>query len=57
MGTHIPDQIENEFAHLSTQAQLRLLERLIHRLRVTASALESDGRAELPAMAADAEVQ
>jgi len=56
MATAVLSRIESEFARLSPEAQLTLLERLVHRTRVTVAggdAWESD----LAAMAADPAVQ
>jgi hypothetical protein len=50
-------EIENEFAQLSTEAQLSLLERLVHQTRVAVTAHNDSWGAELSAMAADPEVQ
>ena len=50
-------QIENEFARLSPDAQLGLLERLLHRVRATVSGRQDTWDAELSTMAADPEMQ
>ena len=50
-------EIENEFARLSPEAQLSLLERLVHRARVAAAGRRDTWEAELAAMAADPEMQ
>jgi len=49
--------IENEFAQLSTEAQLSLLERLVHRTRVAVTSRLDPWEAGLSAMAADPEMQ
>jgi hypothetical protein len=50
-------EIEREFASLTPEAQLTLLERLVHRLRVAASGNPEAWEADLAAMATDVEVQ
>lgn len=50
-------EIESEFARLSSDAQLSLLERLIHRARVTVAGRRDTWEADLSAMAADPEMQ
>ena len=50
-------EIENQFARLSPDAQLTLLERLVHRVRVSVSGSNGNWDAELSAMAADPEVR
>ena len=57
MATEAPHEIETAFARLSPEAQLSLLERLIHRVRVAVSARPDDWDADLSAMAADPEMQ
>ena len=57
MTTPALTDIESEFARLSSEAQLGLLERLIHRARVTVSGHRDTWEAELSAMAADPEMQ
>lgn len=49
--------IESEFARLSSEAQLGLLERLIHRARVTVANRRDTWETDLSAMAADPEMQ
>ena len=49
--------LEYEFARLSPEAQLSLLERLVHRTRVTVSDRRDSWDADLAAMAADPEMQ
>lgn len=56
MATAVLSEIENEFARLSPEAQLTLLERLVHRARVTVAG-EDTWESDLAAMAADPEVQ
>ena len=57
MTTPALTDIESEFARLSSEAQLGLLERLIHRARVTVAGRRDTWEAELSAMAADPEMQ
>ncbi len=57
MATPALSEIESEFARLSPEAQLALLERLVHRARVTASGNRETWEADLSAMAADPEMQ
>jgi hypothetical protein len=57
MAPQALDDIENAFARLSPEAQLSLLERLVHRIRVDTAGREEDWLSELSAMAADPEVQ
>src|ERR1035441_4415232 len=49
--------IENEFVRLSPEAQLTLLERLVHRARVAVSGNRDAWEAGISAMAADPEMQ
>ena len=53
MATLVPSEIESEFARLSPEAQLRLLERLVHRARVSVSGRRDTWEAGLAAMASD----
>ena len=57
MATPALSEIENEFARLSPEAQLTLLERLVHRTRVAVSGSRDAWEADLAAMAADPEMQ
>ena len=57
MATPAFSEIETEFARLSPEAQLSLLERLAHRARVAASGCRDTWEADLSAMAADPEIQ
>jgi hypothetical protein len=50
-------EIESEFADLSPEAQLSLLERLIHRLRVAIPGDQKKWEVELSAMAADPQIK
>jgi len=50
-------EIENEFDRLSPEAQLSLLERLVHRARVAVSGNRDTWDADLFAMAADPQMQ
>ena len=56
MATAVLSEIESEFARLSPEAQLRLLERLVHRARVTVAGADT-WESDLARMAADPEVQ
>ena len=56
MATAVLSQIESEFARLSPEAQLTLLERLVHRTRVTVAG-GGTWESDLAAMAADPAVQ
>ena len=57
MATPALSEIESEFARLSPEAQLSLLERLVHRARLTAHGRRDTWEADLAAMAADPEMQ
>ena len=57
MATPALSEIESEFARLSPEAQLSLLERLVHRARVAVSGRRDNWEANLSAMAADPEMQ
>lgn len=57
MATPSLSEIENEFARLSPEAQLTLLERLVHRARVAVSGHRDTWEADRSAMAADPEMQ
>lgn len=57
MATPALSEIESEFALLSPEAQLILLERLVHRARVAASGRRDTWEAGISAMAADPEMQ
>ena len=57
MATPALTEIESEFARLSPEAQLSLLERLVHRARVAVSGRHDTWEADLSAMAADPEMQ
>lgn len=57
MATPALSEIEDEFARLSPEAQLTLLERLVHRARVAVSGRRDSWEADLSAMAADPEMQ
>ncbi len=57
MATPALSEIESQFARLSPEAQLTLLERLVHRARVAASGNRDTWEADLSAMAADPEMQ
>ena len=53
MTTPALTESESEFARLSPEAQLGLLERLVHRARVAVSGRRDTWEADLSAMAAD----
>ena len=57
MATPVLSEIESEFARLSPEAQLSLLKRLVHRVRVAISGNDDSSEAELSAMASDPEIQ
>ena len=57
MATPVLSEIESEFARLSPEAQLSLLERLVHSARVAMSGSRDTWEADLSAMAADPEMQ
>ena len=57
MPTPALSEIESEFARLSPEAQLSLLERLVHRTRVAVSGRRDTWEADLSAMAADPQIQ
>ena len=57
MVTSAAIEIEKEFGRLSPEAQLNLLERLVHRVRLAVAGRQEAWEAELSAMATDEEVQ
>ena len=57
MATPALSEIESEFARLSPEAQLSLLERLVHHARVAVSGNPLTWEADLSAMATDPEMQ
>ncbi len=57
MATPALNKIESEFARLSPEAQLSLLERLVHRVRVAVSGRRDTWETDLATMAADSEMQ
>ena len=57
MPTPVLDEIESEFARLSPEAQLSLLERLVHQARLAVTGRQDNWDASLSAMAADPEMQ
>jgi len=57
MAAPVSVEIEKEFARLSPDAQLSLLERLIHRIRLAMADHEEAFNKDLSAMAADPEIQ
>ena len=57
MASEALHEIETEFARLSPEAQLSMLERLVHRVRLAVSGRQETWQAELSAMAADPEMQ
>jgi len=57
MATSALNEIENEFARLSPEAQLSLLERLVHQTRLSVAGHSDAWDAGVCAMAADPEIQ
>ena len=57
MATSALSEIESQFAQLPTEAQLSLLERLVHRVRTGLAGSPDTWEADLSAMAVDSEVQ
>ncbi len=57
MATPVLNEIEIQFARLSSEAQLSLLDRLKRRVRVSLSDPHENWDAELSAMAADPQMQ
>lgn len=57
MATPALSEIESEFARLSPEAQLSLLERLVHHTRVALTGRGATWETDLSAMAADPEMQ
>ena len=57
MPAAIEDEIQSQFAKLSPEIQLTVLERLVHQMRVATHASGDSFRADLAAMAADSDVQ
>jgi hypothetical protein len=57
MATQAANEIERQFSRLSPEAQLSLLERLVHCARLSISGQQSNWDTELSAMAADSDVQ
>ena len=57
MAKPVLSEIESEFARLSTEAQLSLLERLLHRACVAVSGPRDTWESDLATMAADPEMQ
>jgi len=57
MATSALSEIESQFARLTPEAQLSLLERLVHRTRVAVSGRRDTWETDLAAMAADPEMQ
>ncbi len=57
MATPVPSDIEREFARLSREAQLRLLERLQRHVQAAVSSSESIWESEVSAMAADPQIR
>jgi hypothetical protein len=58
MATAAIQEIENQFARLPREAQLSVIERLVHRVRCNDEPLSRDGwETSLKAMAADPEVR
>ena len=57
MATQFLDRFENDFARLSPEAQLGLLERLVHRVRMTVFGEAGTCESALAAMALDPQMQ
>ncbi|SPE56361.1 conserved hypothetical protein [Verrucomicrobia bacterium] len=57
MRTQDPSEIEDQFALLPPEAQLGLLERLVHRVRLAVAGEHEQWEQALSAMAADPEVR
>ena len=57
MATATHSEIESEFLRLSPEAQLSLLERLIHHVRLALAGRRDAWEAGLSSMAADPEMQ
>ena len=57
MAAPVHTEIEREFARLSPGAQLSLLERLVHQVRIAVAGHDANWEADLSAMAADQEIQ
>ena len=57
MSTSAFNEIESQFAGLSPEAQLNLLERLVHHVRVGLTGSDGVWETDLSAMAADPEMQ
>jgi hypothetical protein len=57
MSTRAPSEIESEFAQLPADAQLALLERLVHQVRIAVSRHGETWEAELALMAADPQIR
>ena len=57
MAAPAQSEIENEFARLSPEAQLSLLERLVRQARLAVSRRHDTWETDLSAMAADPEIQ
>lgn len=57
MSESILRQIENSFSELSSSEQLRLIERLVHRLQNQSHVSASNVEEQLTLMAADPEIQ
>ena len=57
MATPALSEIESEFARLSPEAQLTLLERLVHRARLAVAGNRDTWEADRSAMAADPEMR
>lgn len=57
MATANLNEIENEFARMSPEDQLKLLERLVHRARIAVTGRHDNWDDSLSAMAADPDIQ
>lgn len=57
MGSAVVVEIERQFARLTPEAQLGLLERLVRRAHAAVSGIGGPWEADLAAMAADPEIR
>ena len=57
MATPVSNDIEREFARLSPEDQLSLLERLVHQTKVSATSRQTALESELEKMASDPQMQ
>lgn len=57
MSTQAFSEFENQFARLSPEAQLSLLERLVHQIRLNVAGQPEIASEQLSVMASDPEIQ